>query len=124
MSEGICVAVIDDTPSVLQITALMLEDAGFQARTYGNASLFIDSLQNEQPSLALLDLMMPGMNGIECLERLSTLGVVFPVLMYTSFDDAQCREKALALGAKAYVLKDELLSRTEEIISEYVCSSA
>ena len=123
MPEAIHIAVIDDTPSVLQITALMLEDVGFQAKTYSNASLFMNSLQHEWPSLALLDLMMPGMNGIECLERLSVLGVAFPVLIYTAFDDAQCREKALALGAKAYVLKDELLSRTEEIVSQYVCPS-
>jgi DNA-binding response OmpR family regulator len=124
MPEAICIAVIDDTPSVLRITALMLEDAGFQAKTYSNALLFINSLQYERPSLALLDLMMPGMNGIECLERLSAMGLAFPVLIHTSIDDAQYREKALALGAKAYVLKDELLSRTEELIGQYVCSSA
>lgn len=122
MSKEIHIAVVDDTLSILEVTALMLEDAGFQSRTYSNAMLFIDSLQNEQPSLVLLDLMMPGMNGIECLERLSALGVCFPVLMYTSIDDDHYRAKALQLGAKAYVTKDELLSRPKEIVNSYICS--
>ena len=122
MSQEIYIAVVDDTLSILDVTALMLEDAGFHPRTYCNAILFIDSLQNEQPSLVLLDLMMPGMNGIECLERLSALGVCFPILMYTAVDDDHYRARALQLGAKAYVTKDELLSKPKEIINKYLCS--
>jgi DNA-binding response OmpR family regulator len=120
MPQEISIAVVDDTLSVLDVTALMLEDAGFHPLTYCNAALFIDSLQNNQPSLVLLDLMMPLMNGIECLERLSTLGVSFPILMFSSIDDDHYRARALQLGAKGYVTKDELLSRTKEIINKYI----
>jgi DNA-binding response OmpR family regulator len=114
------VAVVDDDLRVLQIATLEIEDCGYIVDSFSSPLEFLDSIHAFQPSLVLLDLMMPEMNGLECLQRLSTGILKSPVLMFTSIDEEEFRKQALNLGATAYFLKSELLANPCTIIKRYM----
>jgi FixJ family two-component response regulator len=68
-----------------------------------------------QPDCLILDVQMPGMNGLDVQDRLATGGNSIPVIFITAHDDVGIREKALAAGAVAFLRKpfnDDLLIRT------------
>ena len=74
-----------------------------------------------KPDLLLLDLELPGMDGLDILKNITAAGMETAVIILTSYDDEAYLEKALELGAKAYVLKDEagqtLISALEQVRS-------
>lgn len=113
------VAVVDDDLRVLQIAMLEIEDCGCMVNLFSSAKEFLNSIHLLKPSLVLLDIQMPEMNGLECLQLLSTSVHRSPILMFTSIDDDQFRKEALELGATAYFLKSELLASPCDIIRRY-----
>ena len=68
-----------------------------------------------QPDCLIVDVQMPGMNGLELKNRLATAGNTIPVIFITAYDEVGVREKAFAAGAVAFLRKpfsDELLIKT------------
>lgn len=112
--------VVDDDIRVLQITEMEIEDCGYSCELFSSAHDFLVSIKTVKPSLVLLDLMMPDMNGLECLTQLAIFNFDFPVLMFTSVDDDLYRRQALDSGAKAYLLKSEFLASPSSIINRFI----
>jgi len=113
MSESILV--IEDDPSLLLGLTLNLRREGYRVRTATDGLRGLDELLRERPDLVVLDLMLPGIDGLEILRRLRAGDVVLPVVVLTALGGEGDKIRGLDLGANDYVTKPfsiaELLAR-------------
>ena len=112
------IAIVDDDESVCRALKRLARSLGMDAETFTTGREFIDllgAMPSFQPDCVILDLQMPGMNGLEVQERLAQSGSPVPVIFITAHDEVGARERALAAGAVAFLRKpfnDELLVKT------------
>lgn len=102
------VLIVDDQPLFREGLRLLLQQMGGFA-VLGDAANGEEALiqaQNHQPDVVLMDISMPGMDGLEAARRLREAGFVAPILFLTVHDADSYFFKALELGASGYVLKD------------------
>ncbi len=98
------VHVVDDDEAVRESLEALLIVAGYDVRSYGSAEDFLARAPDDGGCL-LLDVNMPGMSGLDLLERLRASAQRRPVLVLTARRDNDLREQALALGASSFFLK-------------------
>lgn len=101
------ILLIDDDVTGSQIIAAMLKSRGFDVFVLYNGAQTLEALEREKPDLVLLDIIMPGVTGIEVLEsiRKKTSPIDLPVVMLTSVDDSIEIANCLKLGANDYLTK-------------------
>jgi FixJ family two-component response regulator len=108
------VSLLDDDPSVLKAVARLLRSAGWAASSFSDPSAFLDHAATQYPPVAVIDVYMPAMNGLEVQGHLQKLSPGTGVVFLTGQDDSSTRERALAAGAVAFLLKpaddDDLLT--------------
>jgi nitrogen regulation protein NR(I) len=116
------VLIIDDDESVREALKDFLEEKEFEVTTAPNGSLGIELLKENGFDILLVDLMMPGMGGLDVIREISVLHITTPVIMVTAYASVQTAVDAMKLGAFDYVTKpfipDELLiviNRTIEL---------
>lgn len=101
------ILIVDDNPLNLKVTRLLLESEGYQVRIAGDAQEALSALANFHPRLILMDIRMPGMDGLELTRRLradpSMNGVV--ILALTAYAMKGDEERARAAGCDGYVTK-------------------
>lgn len=96
----------------------LVRSIGMEADAFTSGREFIDRIETTpsfQPDCVVLDVQMPGMNGLEVQERLASIGNPLPVIFITAHDEAGVRDRALAAGAVAFLRKpfnDELFIKT------------
>ncbi|UCF89901.1 MAG: sigma-54-dependent Fis family transcriptional regulator [Desulfobacterales bacterium] len=96
--------IVDDEQTIREGIAMALED-DYQVRTFAQAEPAIDALQKEPPDLILLDIGLPGMNGIEALQRIKALNPDVLTVMITAYEDIDTVVAAMKGGAHDYVVK-------------------
>jgi FixJ family two-component response regulator len=112
------IAIVDDDESVCRAVRRLVRSLAMDAETFGSGQDFLDLLDampSFEPDCLILDVQMPGMNGLEVQDRLAGSGNAVPVIFITAHDEIGVREKALAAGAVAFLRKpfnDELLIKT------------
>jgi len=112
------IAIVDDDESVCRAVKRLLRSFSMDAETFSSGQSFLDlveAMPSFQPDCVILDVQMPGMNGLEVQQRLIKSGHTVPVVFITAHDDLGVREKALAAGAVAILRKpfdDQLLIKT------------
>ena len=112
------VAIVDDDESVCRALKRLVRSVGMHGETFASGREFLDLIEampSFHPDCVVLDVQMPGLNGLEVQERLARNGNPLPVIFITAHDDAVPRERALAAGAVAFVRKpfnDELFMKT------------
>lgn len=99
------VCLLDDDPSVLRATSRLLHSAGLGVETFSDPSPFLEFAETHRPSVAVLDILMPLMNGLEVQTRLRKVCPSTRVIILTSKDDPSVRSQALEGGAFAFFLK-------------------
>ncbi|MDD5371766.1 MAG: response regulator transcription factor [Anaerolineaceae bacterium] len=113
------ILVVEDEPSVGEIVQLYLRRAGFQVTVVQNGQKAQEILETHLPSLLILDLMLPGVDGWEITRRLRAHSDV-PIIMLTARREEVDRIAGLELGADDYVLKpfspQELVSRVRAVL--------
>ena len=115
------VVVIDDNPKVLNNVSMEMELCGFESKPFQDPLQFLSCAAQLSPCPVLLDLMMPGMSGLDVLHELRQRRLTdFSVLVFTSIDDPVFRQKALDLGADRYVLKPDFFDSPCTLISSYL----
>jgi two-component system, OmpR family, KDP operon response regulator KdpE len=111
--------VVDDDDGLRLLLQTTLPREGYEVLTAGSGVEGMRLLFSQQPDLVLLDLMMPGMDGWEMLERIREVSTV-PVIMLTAVDGVPQRVRGLTRGADDYVVKpfhrDELVARIEALL--------
>jgi DNA-binding response OmpR family regulator len=113
------ILVVDDDPTVSEIVAGYLERAGFLVERADDGPTALARAGRNRPDLVVLDLMLPGMDGLEVCRRLRDRGPV-PVVMLTARGDEDDRILGLEVGADDYVTKPfsprELVLRVESVL--------
>jgi DNA-binding NarL/FixJ family response regulator len=118
----ITVSMVEDHESMRDsLTALLAEPGLALLATYCTAEEALVDLPKRPPDVALVDINLPGMNGIECVRRLKTDLPDLQVLMLTTYDDTDLIFNSLRAGANGYILKSapaaELVHAIEQIHS-------
>lgn len=109
------IAIVDDDESVCRAIRRLVRSLGMDADTFASGQAFlelVEAMPSQKFDCVVLDVQMPGLNGLEVQARLNKSGCYFPVIFITAHDEAGVREQAMTAGALAFVLKpfdDELL---------------
>lgn len=113
--QGVRLLLVDDEPHILQFLELGLLNEGFEVRTASDGLSAISIAAEFKPHVAILDVMMPGMDGFEVCHYLRSEETEVAVIMLTAKDEVDDRVKGLSIGADDYMVKpfsfDELLAR-------------
>ena len=104
MEEKPRVMVVDDDPETLRLVRDILPGAGYDPVTVGDPEGLSDIIHKERPRLVLLDLMLPGTNGIKLMEQIPELGDL-PVIFLSGYGRDETIADALARGAVDYIVK-------------------
>ena len=99
------VAVVDDEESVRKALKRLLRAAGLEAEGFASGQDFLDGTAKRRPDCAVIDLHMPGMSGLQLLERIGEMPVRPHVVIITAHDQPESRKQCLAAGASAYLRK-------------------
>jgi two-component system OmpR family response regulator len=112
--------VVDDEPNIVELLSASLRFAGFEVAVASNGQEALTLARSFRPDLALLDVMMPGMDGFELVRRMRGEGVRVPVLFLTARDATEDKVMGLTLGGDDYVTKpfslDEVLARIRAVL--------
>jgi two-component system response regulator ResD len=113
------VLVVDDDPTVSDVVARYLDHAGFAVAVVADGRVALDKILGDPPDLVVLDLMLPGLDGLEVFRQLRE-HVPVPVIMLTAKGDEADRLAGLELGADDYVTKPfsprELVLRVQSVL--------
>ena len=112
------VLVADDDPLVLRSLRFILTRAGFPIQCVEDGAAALDLARREKPALALLDVMMPEMNGVEVCRAMKEDAVLadVPVFLVTARAMAAERQRGLDAGADAYVTKPFVNAELIELV--------
>lgn len=120
---------VEDDASIRDIEVYALQSTGFSARGFEDGTSFWEALQTEQPELVILDVMLPGIDGLELLKRIreSRRFADIPVVLATAKGAEYDKIKGLDLGADYYLVKPfgvmELVSCVKAVLRRCKASS-
>ena len=116
---------VDDEPQVLRLVRNTLSDAGYTPIVTGDPDEVLHLIEQEKPHLVLLDMVLPGTDGIELMKRISEMTDA-PVIFLTGRGGDQIVERAFAAGAADYIVKPfsptELAARIEAVLRRRTAS--
>ena len=99
------IALVDDDKNILASVSMLLEQEGYQVRTFSDPAAALTALAPSPPDLAILDIKMPRMDGLELLRRLKQGSPDLPVIFLTSKDEEIDELMGLNAGADDYIRK-------------------
>jgi two-component system response regulator ResD len=113
------ILVVDDDPTVAEVVVRYLERDGYVVESVGDGEAAVESARTSRPRLVVLDLMLPGLDGLEVCRRLRELAPV-PIVMLTARGEEEDRVVGLELGADDYLTKPfsprELMARVRAVL--------
>ena len=118
---AITVSIVEDNDQLRGTLARVINRAdGFRCLSqYPDAEAAVEALPRDRPDVVLMDINLPGMNGVECVRRLKQLAPASQMIMLTVYEDTENIFNALAAGASGYLLKRtpraELLEAIREV---------
>ncbi|MEO6414103.1 MAG: response regulator [Pedococcus sp.] len=120
--EGIRVLVADDDPDIRDLVEFKLTQAGYAVQAVGDGLSAWEAFQEQAPALVILDVMMPGLSGIDVLRKIRESGAAtVPVLLLSAKSRDSDVDTGFAVGADDYVIKPfsprELLHRVNGILA-------
>jgi len=120
MSSPASVLVVDDDPTVSDVVRRYLERAGYQVTLAADGETGLSEHARVRPDLVILDLMLPGLDGLEVCRRIRQQSARVPVIMLTALGEEMDRIAGLQLGADDYVTKPfsprELVLRAQSVL--------
>jgi len=120
MSDAPRILVIDDDPKIRSVVRRGLVYEGFRVVDAGTGEEGLDKARDQMPDLVVLDVMLPGIDGLEVCRRLRGAGDEVSILMLTARDEVKDRVEGLETGADDYLVKpfsfQELLARVRALL--------
>jgi DNA-binding response OmpR family regulator len=114
------VLVVDDEPTIGEVVSRYLERAGYEARVAEDGLAALDAVAERAPDLIVLDLMLPGLDGLEVMRRVRAEDRSSAIILLTAKGDESDRIVGLRLGADDYVVKPfspaELVARVDAVL--------
>lgn len=118
------VHIVDDDDAVRESLHLLMQSEDIPARTYASAEAFLDHPAQPKHGCLLLDVRMPGMNGLQLLDLLKQQDVAIPVIFITGHGDVNMAVQAMKAGAADFIEKpfdnEKLLQTVDKCLSESV----
>ncbi|RKX70794.1 DNA-binding response regulator [candidate division WOR-3 bacterium] len=119
------IAIVDDEPDILELVSHNLKKEGFEVKGFEDGESFLFFVRKNPPDLIILDLMLPGIDGLEVCRRLkadeNTSSV--PIIMLTAKGEEVDRVVGLEMGADDYLVKPfsirELIARVKAVLRRY-----
>jgi FixJ family two-component response regulator len=99
------ICLLDDDPAVLKGMTRLLSSAGWNVKQFSDPEQFLEYARTHRPPIAVLDVWMPMMNGLEVQSRLRDISPSTRVIIFTGKDDPLVRATALSAGASAFFIK-------------------
>ena len=123
VSDTTLVAIVDDDPRIQDLLGAELTDLNQRHCAYSTAEDLLAELDDRQPQLIFLDVLMPGMGGMACLQELRKRGYTGSIVMFTALNDAHLQDQAKKSGANGWILKANLFDDVENLINSYLDAS-
>ena len=119
--SGETILVVDDEPNILEVVGLYLSQEGYRVVSAVDGAAALDAAHRQRPDLVILDLMLPGMGGLEvCRALKADASPHLPIIMLTARGSETDRVVGLELGADDYVVKPfsprELVARVKAVL--------
>jgi FixJ family two-component response regulator len=112
--------VVDDDASVREALGNLLESVGFETKLFGSTEQFRSSARPGGPSCLVLDVRLPGANGLDFQQALERAGIFIPIIFITAHGDVPMASRALKAGAVEFLMKpfqkDELLAAIHQAL--------
>jgi two-component system response regulator FixJ len=116
--------VVDDDAAVSDSIEALLSSVGFEAETFGSAREFLEGFDPSGAACVLLDVRMPGMDGVTLLESMGAIRRGVPVIMVTGHGDVPLAVRAMRAGAADFVEKPFEKARLLQCIEQAIKSAA
>jgi FixJ family two-component response regulator len=114
------IAIVDDDPSVREGLGSLIRSVGLRVETFASAQEFLSRSGAETPSCLVLDLQMPGLNGLDLQKQMAEAEIEIPIVFLTGHGDIPASVRAMKAGAVEFLTKpfeeQELLRAIEEAI--------
>lgn len=114
------VLVVDDEPDFIKMIKLRLESVGYEVLVASKGSDALEMVKKEKPSAVLLDILMPGMDGLEVLKKIRAQDKKLPIFMVTAFSTQERFELANELSASGFIVKTSDMKREVENITSAI----
>ena len=105
MAGASLISIVDDDDSLRFLLGSLIRAVGFQALSFASAEAFLSSTQARDSRCLLLDMRMPGMNGLELQRHIVAANWRLPIIFITSYVEDDVRAAALAAGAAGFLYK-------------------
>ncbi|HEU5194717.1 MAG TPA: response regulator [Methylomirabilota bacterium] len=115
------ILIVDDNNVVQDVLNEFFKER-YQVQAAPNASQALSLIVRQPPDLVLLDVKMPGLDGLSLLKSLRETGVGMPIFLMTGYDSLQVAQEALTSGANAYLPKPFDLMHLERLVTEAIGS--
>ncbi|MBR3742331.1 MAG: response regulator transcription factor [Clostridia bacterium] len=119
MKDKQTIMVVDDDPNIAQLVKLYLEKEGFEVSVETRGDDAVAAFQKNPPSLMLLDIMLPGMDGLQVCRAIRQISAI-PIIMLSAKDETFDKVLGLELGADDYITKPfegkELVARVKAVL--------
>ncbi|MEY4480350.1 MAG: response regulator receiver protein [Bacillota bacterium] len=99
------ILIVDDQMGIRMLLSEVLKSEGYTIIEASNGVVALELASREQPDLILLDMKLPGMDGLQILKSLRANGVSVSVIMMTAYGELELINEAIALGAKSHFTK-------------------
>ena len=116
-------AIVDDDPRIQELLSAELTDLDQPHLSFNSGEALLADLEKCSPQLIFLDVLMPGMNGMECLKQLRQKGYSGAVVMFSALNDGELQQQAEQAGANGWVLKAALFDDVETLLQRYLPQS-
>ena len=104
-APGNLISIIEDDESARRSTARLIESFGFPAAAFESAESFLSSGQQDRSSCLIVDVRMPGMNGLQLQSQLAAADCRIPIIFITAYGNEESRRRAMQAGAVAFLDK-------------------
>ena len=112
------ILIVDDEPDFLEVMRTRLEANDYEVTTAANGEEALNYVKNSKPDAVLLDVLMPGIDGLEVLRRIRKMDDSLPVYIVTAFSTDERFKAASKLGASGFIVKtDDLAKEVDNITS-------
>jgi DNA-binding response OmpR family regulator len=110
------ILVVDDEVQVVNLLKKYLDSKGYEVYTATNGQEAISKVREVTPHIVLLDIIMPGMGGMDALQEIKKVNPKFAVIMLTAVIDEELAKRAIQLGADDYITKPFNLENLEAVL--------
>jgi FixJ family two-component response regulator len=105
MDKPAWISIVDDDPSVRRALGRLCKLEGYHVESFESAEDFLESTSVDKTECLILDIHLPGRNGVELQQELHATGRRFPVVFVTAFESDDLRTRVLACGAADFLQK-------------------